>query len=138
MGRRGSSWESLEQPSVGPPSTRAMVHDPPHLLLQHGALDYWFNWQRCGWTWAAPGWILGKLATDGCHWRSLRCLPAPLLALLPFRRAGVEGAVRDHGCWLQSGFRQPSWSEKSHLRCQCGSSPHLSGFWWGHDLSWVP
>ena len=39
------------------------------------------GWQRCGWTWAAPGWIWGRLAADSCPRRLVCCLPSPPLAI---------------------------------------------------------
>ncbi|KAK0136706.1 hypothetical protein N1851_027113 [Merluccius polli] len=86
--------------------------------------------------WAAPGWIRGRLAADGCRWRSLRCLPAPPLAVAAVQGELVLG-------WLSSPrlvapvqlgqpFRVPSWSEEPHVGRQCGGvSPatrHRSGF----------
>ncbi|KAK0143542.1 hypothetical protein N1851_018378 [Merluccius polli] len=79
--------------------------------------------------WAAPGWIRGRLATDGCRWRSLRCLPAPPLAVAAVQGELVLG-------WLSSPrlvapvqlgqpFRVPSWSEEPHVGRQCGRvGPH--------------
>ncbi|KAK0152131.1 hypothetical protein N1851_006496 [Merluccius polli] len=74
--------------------------------------------------WAAPGWIRGRLAADGCRWRSLRCLPAPPLAVAAVQGGLVLG-------WLSSPqlvapvqlgqpFRVPSWSEEPHVGRQCG------------------
>ncbi|KAK0141129.1 Alpha-1-macroglobulin [Merluccius polli] len=127
LGRGGSFSEGLEQ---------ATRHDPPPIS----------SWSMGPWApgplaegrlaWAAPGWIRGRLAADGCRWRSLRCLPAPPLAVAAVQRELVLG-------WLSSPrlvapvqlgqpFRVPSWSEEPHVGRQCGgvrpATRHRSGF----------
>ncbi|KAK0143322.1 Guanylate cyclase soluble subunit beta-2 [Merluccius polli] len=121
LGRGGSFSEGLEQ---------ATRHDPPPIS----------SWSMGPWApgplaegrlaWAAPGWIRGRLAADGCRWRSLRCLPTPPLAIAAVQGELVLG-------WLSSPrllgqpFRVPSWSEEPHIGRQCGgvSSGHTPPKW---------
>ena len=126
----GSSSEGLKQPSVGPPlhqGRRGMI--PPHLLLEHGALDSWSPGR------GAAGLGCSRLDPGKA---SSRRLPVAVAALPPRSSAGrrcrsggasVEVAVLYRGWWLQCGFGQPfhvpSWSEEPHIGRQCGRvSPH--------------
>ncbi|KAK0143279.1 Ubiquitin carboxyl-terminal hydrolase 2 [Merluccius polli] len=112
---------------------------PPHLLLEHGALDSWSPGR------GAAG--LGCSRLDPGE-ASHRRLPVAVAALPPRssagRRcrsggAGVEVAVLCRSWWLQCGFGQPfrvpPWSEEPHIGRQCGrvtpATHHLSGFPWG-------
>ena len=81
----GAGWMG----SVGPPP-------PPDGARSPSAPGAWAlgccaGWQRCGWAWAAPGWIRGRLATDSCLWRLLRCLPSPPLAVTVVGKGRVLG-----------------------------------------------
>ncbi|KAK0153108.1 hypothetical protein N1851_005212 [Merluccius polli] len=127
--RRPDSW-AAEVALGGPGTVRS--HPPPP--GRRGTIPPISSWSMGPWApgplaegrlaWAAPGWIRGRLAADGCRWRSLRCLPAPPLAVAAVQGELVLG-------WLSSPrlvapvqlgqpFRVPSWSEEPHIGRQCG------------------
>ncbi|KAK0136561.1 Espin-like protein [Merluccius polli] len=91
--RRPDSW-ATEVALGGPGTVRS--HPPPP--GRRGMIPPISSWSMGPWApgplaegrlaWAAPGWIRGRLAADGCRWRSLGCLPAPPLAV-----AAVQGEL---------------------------------------------
>ena len=132
--RRPDSWavevalrRAWNSPYRYPPSTRATRHDPPHLLLEHGALGSWSPGR------GAAG--LGCSRLDPGE-ASYRRLPVAVAALPPRsstgRRcrsggAGAGVALLCRGWWLV-------WL-RTALPCPVlvGGAPHWAPVWQGYS-----
>ena len=79
-----AGW-ARRRPSRSPPPPPPHQGDATQSPSPPGALGCSAGRQRCGWTWAAPGWIRGWRATDSCPWPLLCCFPT-----LPLAIAAVE------------------------------------------------
>ncbi|KAK0156179.1 hypothetical protein N1851_000550 [Merluccius polli] len=127
LGRRGSSrraWNSLSSPPP-PPGRRGMIPLPsPPGAWGLGLLGPLAEGRLA---WAAPGWIRGRLAADGCRWQSLRAA-SPLLRLA--RRCRSGGAGAGVAVLAAAGGSSVAWTA---LPCPVlvGGAPHWAPVWRG-------